>query len=236
MRKNISYKAKAFLLASTLWAGACTHTPNQQSITTHQIDKPLIQNLTSAHPSMQNLKHSLVRLRIEDEKKQIAFGTGFFFKSRELLVTTLHTFEGHPCLEKKNCSLFIGIVKNENEISESTIDVSIALIDRSQDLLFLSVKNSDQLSQIVPLQKRKQEGSQRLVAAGFYQDSSKLTFSHGQKIKKNNQETVTSIIVGHGFSGAPVVNEQGELVGMVSSYHPLENNKELGIARYVDID
>jgi S1-C subfamily serine protease len=185
---------------------------------------------------MQNLKHSLVRLRLADDKKQNAYGTGFFFKSRELLVTTLHTFEGHPCLEKKSCSLFIGLAKNESEISESSIDVSIALIDRTQDLLFLSVKNSDQLSQIVPLQKRKKEVPQRLIAAGFYQDSSKLTFSHGQTIKKNNQETVTSIIVGHGFSGAPIVNEQGELVGMVSSYHPLENNKELGIARYVEVD
>ncbi len=240
MLKTISRRAKAFLLSNVIITVACTHS-GPKTASRVEIEKPLIQNLSTAHPQMQNLKHSLVRLRLEDGQKQSSFGTGFFFKSRNLLVTTLHTFDKHECLEKKSCEIFIGFAKDKDTVDEKPLLVSVALRDSDKDLLFLTVKNPETVSQAQPLKsaankKRGNKASEQLIVAGFFQDGSELTFSHGKASEKNQNETVTTIIVGHGFSGAPVVNEMGELVGVVSSYHPLQNNKEIGLARYVDIN
>jgi S1-C subfamily serine protease len=241
MLKTISQRAKAFLLSNVILTAACTHL-SPQTASRIEMEKPLIQNLSTAHPQMQNLKHSLVRLRLQDGQKQSSYGTGFFFKSRDLLVTTLHTFDQHECLEKKVCEIFIGFAKDEKDVNETSLQVSVALRDSDKDLLFLSVKNPETMAHVKPLAlprssaSQKQKVSERLIAAGFFQDGSALTFSHGKASEQNRNETATTIIVGHGFSGAPVVNEFGELVGVVSSYHPLQNNKEIGLARYVDIN
>lgn len=185
---------------------------------------------------MQNLKHSLVRLRLGDDPKQSSFGTGFFFKSRELLVTSLHTFDKHECLEKNQCELFLGFAKNEKEVQEIKIEVKVALKDTEKDLLFFTVKANEKMADIIPLQESKATPSKKIITAGFYQDGTELTFSHGQRRQKHLNETVTTMIVGHGFSGAPVVNEKGEVLGVVSSYHPLQNHNEIGLARFVDLN
>lgn len=210
----------------------CTHTHKSASL---EIDKPLIQNLNTTQPQLQNLKYSLVRLRVEDQQNQSSYGTGFFFKTRELLVTTLHTFDKHPCLEKSWCSLKVGFAKNEKDIDEVGVDARVVLRDRDRDLLFLEVKEAERFSQVRPLKENKQNKNTHLVSAGFFQDSTSLTFSHGKSLKKDGGEHVTTMIVGRGFSGAPVVNDAGELVGVISSYHPLEQNRDIGIARYVEL-
>lgn len=210
----------------------CTHTHKSSSL---EIDKPIIQNLKTAQPQLQNLKYSLVRLHVQDQKNESSFGTGFFFKTRELLVTTLHTFDKNTCLEKSWCSLLVGFAKNEKDIDEVAVEARVALRDRERDLLFLEVKESERFSQVRPLKENKQKKNSHLVSAGFFQDGTSLTFSHGKSLKKDGSEHVTSMIVGRGFSGAPVVNEAGELVGVVSSFHPLEQNRDIGIARYVEL-
>jgi CBS domain-containing protein len=43
------------------------------------------------------------------------------------------------------------------------------------------------------------------------------------------------MVIGHGFSGAPVINESGEVLGVVSSYHPLRANKNIGYARFTEV-
>lgn len=235
MLKTLSHRAKAFLLSQILLIVACSHS-SSQSQNSIEIDKPLIQNLSTAHPQMQNLKHSLVRLRLGDDHNQSSFGTGFFFKSRDLLVTSLHTFDKHECLEKNQCELILGFAKSEKEVEEIKIEVKVALKDSQKDLLFFTVKTNDKMANIIPLQEPKTAPSKKIIAAGFYQDGTELTFSHGQRRQKHLNETVTTMIVGHGFSGAPVVNEKGEVIGVVSSYHPLQNHNEIGLARFVELN
>lgn len=238
MLKTLSHRAKAFLLSQVLILVACSHLElkKKKGPEIVEMDQPLIQTLSTAHPQMQNLKHSLVRLRLDNEQNQSAFGSGFFFNSRELLVTSLHTFDKHPCLEKNHCEIFLGFVKNEKELEESKVEVKIALRDSEKDLLFLTVKSSEKVAHIIPLQAPQNSTAKKIIAAGFYQDGTELTFSHGQKREKQLHETVTTMIVGHGFSGAPVVNERGEVLGVVSSYHPLQNQNAIGIARFVDLN
>ncbi len=217
----------------------CAHCTHIHESATLEIEKPLIQNLTTAQPQLQNLKYSLVRLHALDKQNQSSFGTGFFFNTRELLVTTLHTFAHNSCLEKSWCTLKIGFAQNEKNIEEVSVQARVVSRDHDRDLLFLEIKEASRFSQIRPLKEsgdlKDNKQNTNLVSAGFFQDGTSLTFSHGKSLKKDRGEHVTTMIVGRGFSGAPVVNGAGELVGVISSYHPLENNRDVGIARFVEL-
>jgi S1-C subfamily serine protease len=223
--------------------GACTHATkpvgaasnNVQSVT---VQTSQIQNLNQASRAQKNLKQSLVRLRVKNLKGQDSYGTGFFFKNRSLLVTALHTLDQNSCIETGVCEIVIGLVENSTTVREMTVLAKIALRDPSSDLLFLEIKDEPVLSRVVPLQKSPGGKAEQITAVGFYQDSQALTFSHGvsQLGTAVDGETTTTIIVSQGFSGAPIVNAKGEVVGVVSSYHPLVNNKEIGIARFVELN
>lgn len=216
-----------------LGLSACTHSIPAKTL---DIEKPLIQNLTTTSPSLQNAQKSLLRFHLKDRKNESSFGTGFFFQSQDLIVTSLHIFDDHPCLENKTCEVLVGLVKDEKSVDERLITLERVLIDTPRDLLFLQIKDKNRFSQVVPLQRANTSQSTHVVAAGFFQDSSSLTFTHGRFHKKNQNEVVSTMIVGHGFSGAPVLNSSGHVVGVVSSFHPLQNQRDIGIARYVELN
>ncbi len=224
-----------FALAST----SCTHGPVAPAEPSDRVtvEKSQIQNLHQASQLQKNLKQSLVRLRLQSSDGNDSFGTGFFFKNRNLLVTALHTLEQSACLQNGECELMVGLVDSASSVHEVSVIAKVALRDPSSDLLFLEIKDSVKLSNIRPLQRASLPPTEQITAVGFYQDSPALTFSHGSSKSQAplQKETLTTIIVSKGFSGAPVVNSKGELIGVVSSYHPLAANKDIGIARFVDI-
>ena len=145
-------KGNSLLLLIFILCAHCTHTDKltADKSTSIEMDKPLIQNLTTAQPQLQNLKYSLVRLHVEDKQNQSSFGTGFFFKTRELLVTTLHTFDKNPCLEKSWCPVKLGFAKDEKDINEIAIEARVVLRDRDRDLLFLEVKQDERFASVQP--------------------------------------------------------------------------------------
>ncbi|MBY0385485.1 serine protease [bacterium] len=229
MLKRLSHKAKVLFILNALLITSCSLSPKKGET---QAIAPIaqIENLKNVQPTLRKLQHSLVRIRLESN-----FGTGFFFKSRSLLVTSLHTFDSHPCLEKNKCDLILGFVKNENTLDEVTVQTQVALRDSEHDLIYLSIKDADKLAHIIPLFPATKTSNQKVTTAGFYQDEASLTFSHGKFQKQHLNETVTTMVIGHGFSGAPVVNEAGEVLGVVSSYHPLRANKNIGYARFTEV-
>lgn len=229
MLKRLSYKAKVLFTLNALLITACSLSPKKRESYTIETTKQ-VENLKSVQPSLRKLQHSLVRIRLESN-----YGTGFFFKSRNLLVTSLHTFEEHPCLEKNQCDLTLGFVKDENSLHEVSVKTQIALRDSEHDLLYLSIKDSEKLSHVVPLFPSTKSLNQKVTSVGFFQDETSLTFSHGHSQRQHLNETVTTMVIGHGFSGAPVVNDTGEVVGVVSSYHPLRANKNIGYARFTEV-
>ncbi len=228
----------------TLLGSACTHRPDTAKTRSVVVETSQIENLNQASAQLKNLKQSLVRLRVSRGSGDDSFGTGFFYKNRNLLVTALHTFEGHACLNTEACEIIIGRVENATTVKEVKVLAKIALKDPTSDLVYFEIRDSSQLADVIPLQKSSPSAKEKMTAVGFYQDSQSLTFSHGIQQRSTKistalgvqQETVTNIIVSQGFSGAPVVNTKGEVIGVVSSYHPLVTNKEIGIARFVDLN
>jgi S1-C subfamily serine protease len=219
------------ILLCTLHIG-CTSAPRMDGDRV-TMDRPVIKNLSDVNSDLQKLQHSLVRLRVNNEKlKEESYGTGFFFRTRDMLVTTQHLFTaGHECLTRLQCTINLGFAKDSQNVTEQLVTVEVVLKNPTKDLIFLKLKNAEQFAQIEPLQSQAKNIKGTLTAAGFYQDNPALTFSQGQTI----DNSLTSIIVSSGFSGSPVLNSKGELVGVVSSYKPIQG-RQIGLAQYTTLE
>ena len=219
------------LLSSMLLA--CVQAPQikDDKIT---MDKPVIQNLDEVSTDLKKLQNSLVRISVVDST-HTSFGTGFFFRTNELLITSEHLFpEKHSCMTQQKCEILVGFAKNSKELSEKTITVDVVLKNPEKDLIFLKVHNPAQFSSVVPLKDKAKNSNGTLIAIGFFQDQPAITFSQGQTLTALPHKPLsTNIIVSSGFSGSPVVNKNGELVGIVSSFRPLEG-QPVGLAQLIN--
>lgn len=227
---------RALPLIALIWTAACSSkAPEQAGVTEVTIEKPVIKNLDEVSTDLKKLKHSLVRIRVDNRVSE-SIGTGFFFRTRDLLVTTYHLFEDrHKCMTDSQCEVALGFAKDSKGVDERQVAVEVILKDPKKDLLFLKIKDNSQFADIVPIKDRAKNKKGKLVAAGFYQSNPALTFSHGKNLESKNEMNLTSIVVSSGFSGSPIVNNEGELVGMVSSYKPIVGS-EVGLAQFMDID
>lgn len=214
---------------------ACSTKPRPADPNTVTIDRPVIKDLSTVEPGLQKLKHSSVRLRVKNHDDE-SFGTGFFFRSRDLLVTTQHIFsDKHECLQKLECDIVLGFAKDSKDVIEQTVAVEVVLKYPTKDLIFLKIKDDSKLTDIAPLQNPTSQKDGTLTAIGFYQDNPSLTFSQGKNLDNSGERTQTSIIVSAGFSGSPVINSRGELVGVVSSYKPIKG-QHIGLAQFISMD
>lgn len=224
------------IIFATLQLGCSTvSTPQRGKDGQVTIDRPVIKNLNEIDVRFRKLQHSLVRLRIGNAKEE-SYGTGFFFQTNDLLVTSQHLFtDGHECLVKLSCSIKVGFAKDSKDVQEQVVQAEVILKHPSKDLIFLKIKDNAQVANVQPLMNHGKSSKGTLTAAGFYQDNPALTFSQGKNLEKAGSEELTSIIVSSGFSGSPVLNSDGDVVGVVSSYKPIKG-QQIGLAQYITMD
>lgn len=222
-----------------LSVGCSTHKPTEeQNSSLISIDKPIIKNLDEVDPQFKKMQKSLVRIHLQDEQKNTSIGTGFFFKTKELLVTNFHVLEGQPdCIKNNECILHLGLAQNAKDVIEYAVKVSVIFKYRDKDLAFLKVHDTEKLAEIIPLQNKAKNSQGKLMAVGFYHDDPAITFSEGKSLKNQTEthKALSSIIVSAGFSGSPVINKDGELVGVVTSYKPIRG-QHIGLAEYIRAD
>jgi S1-C subfamily serine protease len=216
---------------------ACSHEPKLKDGTI-TMDRPVIQNLDQVSGDLKKLQKSLVRLSLVDGNKT-SYGTGFFFRSKDLLVTSHHLFsEKHECMTQQKCTITLGSAKNANELTEQSVAVEVVLKHPDKDLIFLKISDSSKFAGVEPIAAQAKNSQGELTAAGFFQDQPALTFSKGSVLthgNAGNSQASSTIVVSAGFSGSPIVNKKGELVGVVSSYRPIEG-QPIGLALFTNAD
>ncbi|MBY0316829.1 MAG: serine protease [Bdellovibrionales bacterium] len=238
----MSSKTLLFIFLFVLPLGCSVLKKRDASVTQSNaisIDQPVIKNLDEVDARSKKLQHSLARIHLRQGANTLAIGTGFFYKSKDIFVTSYHVIEGKPeCLTTGACTVFLGFVKNSKEVREIETRISVIFKSEAKDLIVLKIQDASQFSQVLPLQIKAKRKEGRLMTAGFYHDDPALTFSEGQLLKAQSKhaKALSSIIVSAGFSGSPVINRQGELVGVVSSYKPIQGQQTVGLAEYIAAD
>lgn len=230
-----------FTFISILIFTGCTLTQPQKKEPGFQqltIEKPVIQSLSQVDENMKKFKNSLVRLRVTSPEGT-AFGTGFFYKTKDLIVTNHHIIGlSRQCVIITHCQIHLGFVKDDKTIQEIPMNVRVEYQNPKKDLAFIRIQNPKLIGNIDPIKHKNTGGQEQLTVVGFFEQNPQITFSKGKIVKdplKKNPLTLTSIIIGAGFSGSPVLNTKGELVGVVSSYRPLKNDKNVGLAQYIRV-
>lgn len=231
-----NFMIRSLAMGAFALSTACSTTPKKQDSSIVVIDKPIIQSFDEASDGLKKLKNSLVRIKIKNGESE-SIGTGFFYRTSELLVTSLHTFDkDSDCLTKSQCTLTLGLVQNSKEIKEHNLRAELVLIDSSKDLIFLKIDKIKDVMDVAPLlDGEKSNTKDSLAVGGFYQDNPALTFTLGKNISDAKNSNLTSIIVSQGFSGSPVIDKNGHVIGVVSSFKPIKNH-QVGLAQFVSLN
>lgn len=161
--------------------------------------------------SLESIQGSLVRLKTEH-----GMATGFFVHEDGFVLTNAHVVADQVILEG-----FIGdstvVSEFERYATGETLNLDLALIQYLGDAPF----------DVIPISQTDPELGETVMTIGNPKNLG-LSVAKGTLSRKAAQEFQLDISVNPGNSGGPVLNETGEVIGVIS--YLLEDLKGIGFA------
>ena len=155
-------------------------------------------------------------------KNMIRRGSGFFYTSRNLIMTNYHVIEKQKdCVEgKRSCEIRFLHTDRLGQTRTFTRTVNVLALDFSTDFALLEVNTPNSIPARV-LEVERSYIDSNLVAVGYPNQDYTLKFSFGylNSFHPSTKRIVSSIQVRTGFSGSPVIDlKSGKIVGIVKEY------------------
>ncbi len=159
---------------------------------------------------------AVVLIRATNNLGTKSSGTGFFIRSDGYLLTNYHVVEGAKAIQ---ITLFPGEVKKTARLVEYDAELDLALLYvRGTDFQTIPIGNSDAVAvgdRAIVIGNPLGETCSWTVTQGII--SAKRSFR--QEVGGTVQESKaiqTDAPVNHGNSGGPLLNERGEVIGVIS--------------------
>jgi S1-C subfamily serine protease len=222
-RKKLAIAATVISLATigTLGVIFAYNKGKKDSVETTEVGKKYAKKIADLENDMKVVKDATKKKYINPTTS----GTGFIVNEKGYLLTNYHVIEN---------------AKNVYVYSEKygDLEAEVFLTDKTNDLAVIKI--TDTLFKAVPKFpysfKNTELGlGQRIYTLGYCRPPS-LTYNEGFVSSKsvnatldNKQNFLLTLQVDAGNSGSPILNSNGDLVGIVSAKENLENGFTLGI-------
>ena len=156
----------------------------------------------------------------------VSSGTGCIIDSKGLILTSRHVVDGADDIE---------ITLNDGNKYKAKI---VAVMGESNDLALLKISPSKQLQPIKLGDSTKIKVGQRVLAIGNpFGFNGTLTTGIVSRIDYNRNKIQTDAAINPGSSGGPLLNSNGEVIGINQSiYNPDNNKSNIGIGFAVPIN
>ncbi|SKA82620.1 serine protease, S1-C subfamily, contains C-terminal PDZ domain [Paucidesulfovibrio gracilis DSM 16080] len=160
---------------------------------------------------------SVVRV-ICDTGNAISEGTGFFVGDGSLVATNHHVVEGARSID---------VETNDGETQHS---LRLVYADRRQDLALIRVQHP---GTALPLAETPPEVGQEVMTIGHplgLENSISLGVVSGLRTQEGVSLVQTTAAISHGNSGGPLLDEQGQVLGINTFYYDGGQNLNFAVA------
>jgi serine protease Do len=154
-------------------------------------------------------QQTLINDIAEKEKAEVRLakyvGTGFMISSNGYLITSTHVVEGADSVYVENAKF--GKIKAE-----------VLIADKVNDIAILRIK-SEKLSLPYTISSREADLGENVFTLGFPKEDivyGEGTISSSSGYRQNESSYQVAVPVNPGNSGGPLLNKQGDVIGMIS--------------------
>ena len=198
-------------------AGACSSGPATATFPgPATVTLPHFNDITTATPEIQTAARAVVRVRTAGE-----YGTGFFISPTGLLLTNNHVL-GDPVCAVEGC--YVGLTqmheRGKPQQDPSTVFAVPTTVNPGLDMAAVQFYdlNGNQLDTPDYLSFDGQDGASLLnqhVTIVGHPEAALKKWTDGQVTDTNGQWITTTAYTLPGESGSPILNDQGQVVGLL---------------------
>ena len=171
-----------------------------------------------------------VKSKVPENAKLISGGSGFLVNTKGYIITNAHVLKG-------NGAIVINHVGQE-------LQATIIYADKALDLALLKIEDKDFIEpSSIPfsIRKKMSDLGEEIFTLGYPRNDNDIVYGKGYLSAQTGYEGDSSsfqiqISANPGYSGAPIFNDKGELIGIISTRQKLAEGVAFAIKSNKIID